>query len=389
VRIAIASEYARPWPGGISEHVHHEAALLAAQGHAVGVWTGPGAARRAAPDSGLGPGAGGAYRVERFRFALRFVSNGAASRLVADPRLLALRRSWRAARVDLVHVHAPLDPLLGWAAVLASPVPVVGTFHASFEPGPLWELLYRRLRGITGRVFERLAVRTAVSAEAERSIARYFPGDYQQIPNGVDLARFRPDLPPPPGLEEPRPRLLFVGRADPRKGLALLFAALPELLRREPALELVAVGVGAREAQPMIAGLAAPLRAALRFEGYVAPELLPRYYAACDVFCSPALGQESQGIVLLEALASGTPPVVFDIPGYRDVVCDGRDARVVREREPKALAAAIAELFERPELRARLAAAGRVTAAHYAWPAVVRRLEACFESARASRGGGR
>ncbi len=381
MRIAIASEYARPWPGGISEHVHHEARELARLGHEVAVLTGParGEAERASQDG---------YAVQRFRPAPRFRSNGAASRIALDPRLLALRRRLVALRAEVVHVHAPLDPLLGWAAVLASPVPVVGSFHASFEPGALWELLYRRLRPLTARVFARLRARIAVSEEAERCIGHYFPAAYARIPNGVDLARFRPGLPPPPGLAPGRPRALCVARADPRKGLPLLLAAMPELLRRVPDAELVVVGVAAREAARWIAGTAPALRAALRFEGYVAPALLPRYYAACDVFCSPATRGESQGVVLLEALASGTPPVVFDIPGYREVVCDRHDARVAARGEPAALAAALAELLADAALRARLAAAGRKTASGYAWPGVARRLEQCFLAARRGASGG-
>src|SRR5881398_1343477 len=111
-----------------------------------------------------------------------------------------------------------MDPVLGMAAVAASQTATVGTFHASFPPALLWKVLYRVLRPFSGPIFRRLHARIAVSEEARRSIAQFFPGDYQIIPNGIDTDRFHPDVAPFPALGEHRPTILFVGRADPRKG---------------------------------------------------------------------------------------------------------------------------------------------------------------------------
>jgi phosphatidylinositol alpha-mannosyltransferase len=376
VRIGIVAEYVRPWPGGISEHVHHEALELARRGHVPVVVTGPGGA---VPRDDL-PGA----RIIRLPWALHFSSNGSRSRMALGPQLLGLRGLFRRLALDLVHVHAPLDPLLGLAAVLASPVATVGTFHASFRPTPLWDLLYGRLRPVSGRAFARLDVRIAVSEEARLSIAHYFQSPCFVVPNGVDVTRFGPAVSALPGLgDRTRPTILFVGRLEPRKGLPLLLAALARVRRRLPAVRLVIVGTRPSAAlRSHLDELDAETRAATHLAGYVAPNLLPRYYATCDVFCSPATGQESQGVVLLEAMASGRPVVAFDIPGYREVVTPGREGWLVPRIDAEALADALVDALVDPERARRTGEAGRRTAVEqYAWPALAERLEAVFESA--------
>ena len=106
------------------------------------------------------------------------------------------------------------------------------------------------------------------------------------------------------------------------------------------------------------------------FAGYVAAEDLPRYYQACDVFCAPNTGQESFGIVLLEAMAAGAPIVASDIPGYRDVVSDGEQGLLVEPKNPGAIADAVLRLLANPELRANMRRAGQEKARAYDWPRV-------------------
>ncbi len=381
MRIGIASEYARPWPGGISEHVHHEAVELARRGHEVAILTGP--AREAAGTREIaGPPR---VRVLRLGWELRFTHNGARSRMLLGRFLLGLRALLRDLGLDVLHVHAPMDPVFGWAALAAAPCPSVGTFHASFEPGLLWDALYRGLRPLSRRLFERMGERLCVSAEARRSIERYFPAPFEILPNGVDVERFRPAAAAAAWRDAERPSVLFVGRADPRKGLPLLAAAFALLRQRLPRARLVVAGVEAREGARLVRAIPEPARGAISFAGYVAPAELPGYYRACDVFCSPATGRESQGIVLLEAMASGRAPVAFDIPGYRDVVSHGRDGWLVAEIGPEPLAEALAALLAKPELSAGLGRAARETALRYAWPVLAERLEAVLARAAAAR----
>ncbi|MEE8313526.1 MAG: glycosyltransferase family 4 protein [Myxococcota bacterium] len=383
MQIGIVSEYYRPWPGGISEHVHHEAVELRRRGHHVTILTGPASGSpREVPSGG---DAEGERDVLRLGFEIRFTSNGALSRFALGRELFAMRALLRRLKLDLVHVHAPMDPFLALAALAASEVATVGTFHASFAPSALWDGLYRKLRFVTGPLFRRMHARIAVSEEAERSISHYFPDRYEIIPNGVDTQRFHPGLEPLPEFSTGGPTILFVGRADPRKGLRLLLAAFESVRRRVPGARLVVVGVEPAEVARAHPGLDLDRAEGLCLAGYVPTEVLPRYYASCDVFCSPATGQESQGIVLLEAMATGRPPVIFDIPGYRNVVTHKRDGWIVPECDAGLLAEALVELLRNPELRAELASAGPETAGRYAWPGVVQRLETVFSGAVAER----
>jgi phosphatidylinositol alpha-mannosyltransferase len=373
VRIGIVSEYCRPWPGGISEHVHHEAEELGRRGHEVTVISGPASAGWHDVDQ----------HVERVGFEFVFTHNGARSRMALGRYLLGYRRMLRRHAFDVLHVHAPLDPFLGFGALYASVCPTVGTFHANFDQSWLWDLLYRRLRFVTLPAWQRMHARIAVSPEAHRSISHYFPGDYTIIPNGVDTERFRPDNEPLPALADGGKKILFVGRADPRKGLPLLLDAFAQVRRSMPDVQLVIVGVERAEITDSLASMDAEDARAIRCEGYVAAADMGGCFAACDVFCSPAVGQESQGIVLLEAMAAGRPPVAFAIPGYRDVVAHNGDGWLVEPRNVGALAEALTKLLADDTCRRRLGDEGRRTALGYAWPNVVERIEAVFEVAKA------
>ena len=375
MRIGIVTEYYRPWPGGISEHVHHEAAGLRRRGHDVLILTGPATAGWRDDDDD----------VIRLGFEYVFTSNGALSRMVLDRRLLRFRRLLRSYSLDVVHVHAPMDPVLGMAALIASDCATVGTFHASFTPSLLWDTLYRTLRPVSKPIWQRMHGRIAVSEEACRSISHYFPGDYDIIPNGVDTERFHPEqagTQPARGSGDGGPNILFVGRADPRKGLPLLLRAFVEVRRKIPGVRLAIVGVERAEVAPLLAELGDEVDRDIRFVGYAPPEAMPGHYAGCDVFCSPATGQESQGIVLLEAMAAGRPPLAFAIPGYRDVVHHDRDGWLIQDIGVEPLVAGLCEVLGNSQRLARLAENGRRTALGFSWPHVVERIEASFLRAR-------
>ena len=120
--------------------------------------------------------------------------------------------------------------------------------------------------------------------------------------------------------------------------------------------------------------------------GYAAAAELPRYFRSAHVFCAPSTGFEALGIVLLEAMAAGTPLVTTDIEGYRTVVTPGQDALVVPPKDPAALAGAITAILQDRDLGTRLAAAGRETVQRYAWPVLARRILRLYEGCLATQG---
>jgi phosphatidylinositol alpha-mannosyltransferase len=199
------------------------------------------------------------------------------------------------------------------------------------------------------------------------------------LPNGVNLERFRPGLPRLPRFDDGTPNILFVGRHDPRKGLPELVHACAALASGGVPFRLIVVGDGVlrRRIESMARGA---LDGRIHFEGRVSNERLPRYYASADLFCSPARGGESFGIVLLEAMACGVPVVATDLPGYRTVLTPGREGLVVPPRDAAALAVALRTLLHDPGRRAEMGARGMETARRYAWPSVAARLEAIYHS---------
>ncbi len=286
------------------------------------------------------------------------------------------RRIFARERFDVVHTHCPLVPTLPLMTIgaVGPEQRLVGTFHAAADRN----CAYALFRGPLGRRVTRLDARMAVSEAARAFVSKYFPGEYEIVPNGIDCARFRPDVEPIPRLRDGRFNILFVGRLDRRKGLAYLCRALPRVSSE--------LGGGVRLIIVSDRGMRrylcpAPIDrrgAEIVWTGPVTREELPRYYATADLFCSPATGQESFGIVLLEAMAAETAVVASDIPGYRTVVDHDRNGILAPPRDSDALARAIVDLARDDDRRTRLAREGRRTAERYDWPIVTRRLEEVY-----------
>jgi phosphatidylinositol alpha-mannosyltransferase len=364
MKLALVTQSYYPRFGGVTEHVAHTARELRARGHEVTIVTGrpPGHRAPDPPD------------VVRVGTSLLVPFQGAFVDLTLGPTLRRdLARVWRERPFDLVHVHQPLTPTLPLLTGETSTAPVVGTFHAAGDGSRLFRFFRRPLE----EHWNRLAGRIAVSQPARSFVHRYFPGDYRIIPNGVDVTRFHPDVPPLPALLDGRLNVLFVGRLDPRKGLPVLLDAFPAVRRAVPEARLVVVGDsylrGVLERR-----LGARDRAHVLFAGSVPAAELPRWYASAHLVVSPALRNESFGIVLLEAMAAGRPVVASDIPGYRSVIETDDDGALVAPGDTAALARTIAGLLRDPARRLALAARGRARAESFGWDRVAARLEAYY-----------
>ena len=190
---------------------------------------------------------------------------------------------------------------------------------------------------------------------------------------------FSPSVEPFAKYRDGKFTVLFVGRMDPRKGAKYLFAALPYL---EHALgdtyRIVVVGTGWMQ-KYYDAHIPLNLRHRVEFTGYASPEDIPRFYRSADVYVSPATGNESFGIVLLEAMACKTPIVASDIAGYRWVVTPGQEGLLIPPRSPKHLADALIRLAHDPEMRKKMGEMGRVTAEKYTWTSVAEKIEAIYD----------
>jgi phosphatidylinositol alpha-mannosyltransferase len=374
VKIGIVSQSYYPRFGGVTEHVHHTALELQRRGHHVTIITSHfrgGQAEYGVPVERVG------YNV-LIPFNRAFVDFTVGITLRQE-----LERLFRRHDFDLVHTHCPLAPSLPLMAVKSAPCPQVATFHTTGGRGFLQDLFQGYLRGAV----ERMDARIAVSNTARDSAELYFPGHYHVIPNGVDVETFHPGNAPFDEWRDPEHvNLLFVGRLDPRKGLHYLLAAMPQVVERTKGRARLLI-VGDSYLRPKFEASVAPaIRDHVKFLGHVPIRDLPRWYATGDVFVSPASGNESFGIVLVEAMAAGKPVVCSDIPGYRSVVQPERNGVMFPPGEVPALADALVALVGDAEHRQQLAVRGRARALEFAWPRVTDQIEAVYREATSRRG---
>jgi phosphatidyl-myo-inositol alpha-mannosyltransferase len=370
LRVGMVCPYDWTVPGGVANHIRSLAAVLRRLDCEVDV---------------LAP-AEGAVGEEDFvglGGSLPVPYNGSVARIAIGPRTaLRVRRALAAGHYDLLHVHEPLSPSVGMLATGRATVPVVGTFHANLDRSLALTLGKPLLR----RTFNRLDARIAVSASARDTWQRHFGGSMVVIPNAVG-AEFLAKPEPLPGYRDGGPTVLFVGRLEPRKGLAYLVRAFLRLKPSFPRLRLLVVGRDDKHQQEKLMAMVPPrLRPDLLFVGAVPQRDLPSYYASADVFCAPSLGGESFGIVLVEAMAVGLPVVCSDIGGYRDLVRDDHEGLLVPPRDPEALAEALGALLDNPARRAALAEVACQTAARYAPDVVAGQVVEVYQSVLGGRG---
>ncbi len=302
-----------------------------------------------------------------------FGANGSVSNLAPFPigGVVAPRRLVRAGGFDVIHVHEPLVPLVGWNATLGSRAPVVGTFHAYSTKS-----LPNYVANAVGarRLFNRLSARIAVSEAAAWTGRRWFGGEYTIIPNGVDVET----APTDPVTPSEELKILFVGRPEERKGLPILLTAFNALVEHVPC-RLTVIGA---EREDVLRYVADPdLLRFIDVRGRVSGEALWRALHEADVLCAPSLSGESFGMVLTEAFAAGTPVIASAIAGYSDVVSDGVDGLLVPPGDPQRLAEELQRIHHEPERLREMALAARRSAQRYAWPRVADQVTAVYERA--------
>ncbi len=371
------SEFFHPYPGGISEHVKHLTESLRRMGHEVHVLT----TKFKKEDY---PRWEDPPYVRRVGRSVPFIANKSVSSVAVAPRLSKkVKEIISEGDYDVIHTHGPIVPTLPLLAVKhAGDRAVVSTFHAAHDES----LGYEIFKGYLKKYYQRVDLRIAVSEVAKRSVERYFPGEFWIIPNGVDTERFRPDVEPIPELAE-RPTVLFVGRLEPRKGLRFLLRAFPRIVQRVPDAQLVVVGSGLKAMRAFYRQFINPeIEDRVKMVGFVPPEELPHYYASAWVFCSPATGGESFGIVLLEAMASGTPVVASDIPGYRCVLDHGVQGLLARPEDPEDIAEKVLAVLLDREMAQRMGQEGRKKALSYSWDKIAQRVEEAYYEALRRRG---
>ena len=336
LRVCMMVTYDMASPGGgVKQHALHLAASLRRLGDEV-MLVGPSSVPTDEPD------------VHSFGGIVNIPANGSDNNLgiLVSPRAIA--KFFREHQFDVIHIHEPLQPALSyWSVWLTRQVPHVATFHAFMEEEGIVLRLARKAWGATMFPWVQRAI--AVSAPAARYAAQAWSRELAIIPNGVPTDIFTPpdeyDEPEVHSLSDPKHpphaaapvKLLFVGRiGDARKGARFLFEAYRGLVERKLPVTLDVVGeLGSAEPPPELPGLT--------YHGAVPFDRLAEFYRSCDVFVAPSTGQESFGIVLLEAMASAKPVVCSDIEGYRQVATT-EGSHLVPPSDAKALEDALARV---------------------------------------------
>ncbi len=361
MKIALASPYDFATHGGVNQHIAHLKTEFERLGHRVVV---------------IAPLSESNLDVDRpdfhgFGGVLPVSANGSVARISFSLNLRRrIKHLMEREQFDIVHCHEPLMPALPLVVLNYSRAVNIGTFHAYAESN----LGYFYARPVLHRFFDRLDGLVAVSEPARAFASQYFEGNWRIIPNGVDTSAFSHPTETLPELMDGRPNILFIGRFEEgRKGFKYLLKAIPWVKEIFPDIRLIVIGRGS------------PAKYTSRIERYgiednvlfagpVADEVRLRYMAGSLLLVAPSTHGESQGVVLLEAMAGGLPVIGGDIPGYSSILSHGREGLLVPTRSEHSIALAIVRLLSDESLRTQMSAWGRTRAEQHSWPKVAAQL---------------
>lgn len=311
--------------------------------------------------------------------------------------IVALAQDWRP---DLLHAHSPA--LCGKAALIAGKrlgIPVVYEIRAFWEDAAVanrtsreGSLKYRLTRALEDHVVAGAdAVVTICQGLKDDLVARgVAPDKIALSPNGVDLHLFGTAAAPDPALAasiglKPGPVIGFIGSFYDYEGLDDLIAAMPLLIKREPAAQLLLVGGGPMDATLRAQAATSSAAGAIHFTGRVPHSAVERYYALIDVLAFPRKRSRLTDLVTplkpLEAMAQGRLVAASDVGGHRELITDGQTGALFAPDDPAACAAALAALLaDRDSWEARRNAGRAHVAEHHDWGRNVHRYQDVYQA---------
>lgn len=378
MKIGLVSPYFYPWFGGITEHVYYLYKGLKKLGHEVRIIT---------------PFSGGNMMEEKDDLItigkpISLILNGS---VVKVPLLINRNRIidtiLNREKFDVLHLHQPLFCLLGLTFLsrirqmrahgLVSPK-IVGTFHAC--GGGSERFVVNKFRFFFKKFENDFNYRIAVSHASRDFITPVLPGNFEVIPNGVDVNRFANEKNKIPQFDDGVLNILFVGRLEPRKGLSNLLKCIPYIKNYSSKdFRLIVVGNGILT-NYYKSKVPKEVNGKVIFVGDISFEDLPKYYKTAHIFCSPATYGESFGIVLIEAMAAGLPIVAGNNEGYRKVIDDGVNGVLVDPEQPLQIAQAIGKLLQSDSWRDQLSRASRNDAEKYNWSRIVSEIDSVYSN---------
>jgi len=365
MRIGIVCPYSWDIPGGVSAHVNDLAQALIRMGHYVSVLA-PAEFDELLPDFVVSTGKPRAVKY-----------NGSTARLSFGPLVARKVSKWiEEGDFDVLHVNEPLSPSLSVLACWAANGPIVATWHSAMDRSRMMLTLSK----LGQTAMEKVSARIAVSEAARATLIKHVGGDAVVIPNGVDVSMFT-NATPMFGWPGPNLSIAFLGRGDePRKGLEILVDAYPQIRKSFPNVRLLIAGPG--EPADTLKKLSKVDRASVTVLGMIAPQDKPSVLASGTIYVAPNTGGESFGIVLLEAMASGTPVVASDLEAFEQVLDFGRAGITFENENSDDLARVVCELLRDEAKRTELIRQGRLRAAQFDWNVVANEIVNVYESVR-------
>ena len=362
--IGMVCPYGWDMPGGVQIHIKELAEHLLARGHSVSV---------------LAPVSDESVINEPWLVSagrpIPIPYNGAVARILFGPLASSRVKQWIAAHnFDLLHIHEPAIPSLSLLAAWAADGPIVATFHAAatkqkavYAVGPILE-----------PVMEKLTAKIAVSEMARATLKDHFDTEAVVIPNGIDSSKFHSDS---RKLEWSLPHTIgFIGRfEEPRKGLDILISAMVKIIKAVPDVRLLVAGPG--DESSVLKKLPAELNGRVIFLGKLSEEDKVKFFHSISLYVAPNTGGESFGIILAEAMSSGTAIVASDIQAFRDLLHDGESGALFTSEDAHDLSNTIIDLLQNDEKRGAIAEAGLRRSQDFDWSTVASDIVDVYEMA--------
>ena len=370
MKIGIVVPFSWSFWGAVVEHGELQAEALAARGHEVRLIMGndpPGQFTRVLHPR-VGRHGDPPDNVIPIGRSVIVPANGSLPNIILSPRaVVRIRRVLEREQFDVLHLHEPMTPVTCISVLAMATAPIVATHHASGNLGYM-----RGAVPVYGFLANRIDKRLAVSERARDSAARWLPGDYEIVPNGVLI----PESADPAGREN---TVTFAGRQETRKGLQVLLRAWPEIHRRTGA-RLQVCGADPLAVRLLLTRLRVP-DDGIDILGFLSQDELTTLLTRTKALIAPSLGGESFGMVLTRAYACALPVIASDIPGYREVLTPEAAASVPPDDPDALIEATVSLLADEPRRVAMGAAARQVALQRYAWSDIAARLEGIYDRA--------
>jgi phosphatidylinositol alpha-mannosyltransferase len=278
---------------------------------------------------------------------------------------------------DIVHTHGFAPPELAfWALHYSNSINVV-TFHTVNLPESY--AIAKTYRFLFNKYNKKIHCRIAVSKSTQEAVKPYLPGLYQIIPNGIDTDKFNPMVKPLSEFNRARPKILYAGRLEKRKGLPILLEAFPLIKQRIPEAMLIIVGHGPEEKYCRELAGHLNIEASTFFVGFVQNDDLPHYYASCDLYCVPTPVPEATSIVILEAMAIGKPVVASDFMGYRELLGNNMNGILFKSNDPVDLAEKTVQVLQSKDLRTKIVQNGLKMVIDFDWRNIAKKIEGIYQ----------